>query len=134
MPTEIYQDIEAKVEHAKARFAEFDRQLDEFSKSEPYSVEARDDGKISRRTWVVTRVEPVPHGLRLAAGDVISNLRSALDHVAYQLVIQSGGGQKPTRKVYFPIANSPAEYLIVRSKNLKCLPHEVLEVFDNTQP
>jgi hypothetical protein len=43
------------------------------------------------------------------AGDVIHNLRSALDHLAYQLISVATGNEFP-EKTGFPIADSPKAY------------------------
>jgi hypothetical protein len=41
------------------------------------------------------------------SGDIVHNLRSALDHLAHQLVIV-GSGKEPSRKIEFPIAKVAA--------------------------
>ena len=47
------------------------------------------------------RVQGLPHKLPVGAGDVIHNLRSALDHVVWQLVLANGG--TPTYRTDLPI-------------------------------
>lgn len=54
-------------------------------------------GEISGRY----RVQGLPHRIPVIAGDVIHNLRSALDHVVWQLVIANGG--TPTFRTDLPI-------------------------------
>lgn len=134
LPSEVFQDIVAKIQNAEQRFADFDRQLGEFWNSTPYAGEARDDTTTRRRVWVVTKVDPIPRKLRAAASDVISNLRSALDHVAYQLVLQSRAGLRPTWNVYFPIAGSSVDYPNLREGHLKGVPRDVLRMIDDVEP
>jgi hypothetical protein len=48
-----------------------------------------------------------PFDIRLIAGDVLFNLRAALDHLAYQLVVTNGTTDENTlRNTYFPIFDS----------------------------
>jgi hypothetical protein len=49
-----------------------------------------------------TGVQPTPIRLTAILGDVIHNLRSSLDHLAFQLV-WVGTGAQPSN-IYFPIA------------------------------
>ncbi|MEO6924137.1 MAG: hypothetical protein ABI142_09955 [Bryocella sp.] len=62
-------------------------------------------------------VKPTPARISAMIGDAIHNLRSALDHVAYQLVWVSLGRQ-PTGHVYFPIADDREKYEVQRSRQL----------------
>jgi hypothetical protein len=53
----------------------------------------------------------VPVEIALIAGDAIQNLVSALDHLAYQLVMVGSNDNPPNRKwIYFPIADDAAKY------------------------
>lgn len=55
----------------------------------------------TKRIYPRYRVQGVPHKALIVAGDVIHNLRSALDHAMWQLVRANGG--QPKRKTDFPI-------------------------------
>lgn len=54
----------------------------------------------------VDEVAEVPLTFSAIIGDVLYDLRSALDHLAWQLVIANGG--TPNRDTAFPIYSSPA--------------------------
>jgi hypothetical protein len=67
---------------------------------------------------------PIIHFDMLAiAGDVLQNLRSALDHVMYNLalVANPNATEATLRKVSFPICNSSVEYKANTRKRLKRL-------------
>jgi len=49
----------------------------------------------------------LPFDALAAAGDIVHNLRSALDHLAFQLVL--AGGHTPTTETAFPVGKSPRE-------------------------
>ncbi len=51
--------------------------------------------------------QPIPHHLSLVIGDIVHNLRSAFDHLAYQAVI--AGGDTPTTNTEFPVSWDSAD-------------------------
>ena len=65
------------------------------------------------------RLPVLPWNAVSSAGDVIHNLRSALDHLAYQLVIVGTPGREPSRQVEFPIAKDLATYNSTKAKKLE---------------
>lgn len=53
------------------------------------------------------------HGLAVIVGDFLHNLRSALDHLAFQLVrfpVEDGGDKTPEDKISFPLCDTPASF------------------------
>lgn len=83
-------------EHLDALGAEASAYLD----SDPYQVvgEPQADGDI---LWVCKVHRYLPLRLSVVLGDFLHNLRSSLDHLAWQLVLANGG--TPERKTTFPI-------------------------------
>lgn len=77
----------------------------------PYKVGAKHHPETRKLIYYVVSVEPVPDCLPLIAGDVIQNLMSALDHLAYQIVSNDTADNPPApRRIYFPIADDAAKY------------------------
>lgn len=64
-----------------------------------YSVEIEDDGR--KHTYGAVKFPTVDPAWGLVLGDAVHNLRSALDHLAWQLV--RANGAKPSRATQFPI-------------------------------
>lgn len=54
-------------------------------------------------------VKPPPPRLSAIVGDVLHNLRSALDHLAWALVERAGG--KPGRHTFFPLCDTEGQWL-----------------------
>ncbi len=96
-----------KVARARKHLDELRFETKQFTDSAPYSLtgayEPPDDHFVMR--WQVHR--PAPLRLGLIAGDVVHNLRSALDHVVYQLSVAGGG---TGRRTQFPISEDEADY------------------------
>jgi len=54
--------------------------------------------------------KPVDPSLPLAIGDCIHNLRSALDHLAFQLAVLNGKGAEAESKISFPVCLTENEF------------------------
>ena len=64
------------------------------------------------------------------AGDVIHSTRTALDHLAYQLVLVGTGRSGPFKRVYFPIADSAVEYEAAKTKETRLMPAAAMTAID----
>ena len=84
--------------------------------SRPYTSEGEFDAATS--DWVVVfRVhEEPPSRWGVLIGDVVHNLRSALDHLAWQLVLLNGA--EPTARTQFPIYSDEVAYRRERAQEL----------------
>jgi len=67
------------------------------------------------------------------AGDAIHSLRSALDHLAYQLAI-IGSGKPPSRRVEFPIAKDRDTYEAEKARKVEGIRPEAIEAIDALKP
>jgi len=72
------------------------------------------------------------------AGDVVHNLRCALDHLAYQLVLVGVAfGETPPKKwqdVQFPIAHSSDSYKTAKERRIQGARREAIEAVDALKP
>lgn len=134
MPSQAYEDIMLLIADAEKHFHTVDRLLGEYFGSNPVAMDNHDDSAAGTRTWIVTKVEPLPAEMRLAAKHCLTSAREALDHVASRLVAKSLGSQRPKWRVYFPIADTAEKYPALRKKYLQDLPQDVLDLIDNAQP
>jgi hypothetical protein len=100
---------QTKVGRAKRHYAELEAALASFFAAAPYKVSTRknDEGKL---VYYLSDVADVPDEISLIIGDVIQNLRSALDQLAYTLWVNEAGGQGKAERVYFPIDKDQASY------------------------
>jgi hypothetical protein len=125
--------ILSKIQRAKKHIEELISALEAFWDSEPNSVRFEDEPTTGRRTYYLDRVTDVPLEIPVIIGDVLHNLRSALDHLAYQLpVIPSQTGPRWTQ---FPIVESAAKYMAsdVRRK-VQVFRPDVVKTLDVVKP
>lgn len=53
---------------------------------------------------------PVPTDLSAIVGDILTNLRSGLNHLVWQLAIHDGGGATPAKTVQYPIFDTCEQF------------------------
>lgn len=102
--------VRLKIERAKQHIIELNTAINTFFESGPYGVEPDPNPQTSDVFLRVTKATPVPLGFGLTVGDAIHNLRSALDHVAWQLV-ECGRGT-PNDQTSFPIGETRKKYAL----------------------
>ena len=71
--------------------------------------------------------------LSVLAGEVLYNLRSALDQAAWALIVANGGTPSP-RSTYFPIARKPGAWPSMRGKYLKGASESAINMIERWQP
>jgi hypothetical protein len=93
--------------------------------------------KLDAHTGQATRgfviLPRLPFDAIATAGDIVHNLRSALDHLAYQLVIV-GSGKEPSRRVEFPIAKDFATYAAEKVRKVEGMRPLAIQAIDNVKP
>ena len=126
--------IGVKVERAKEHFHTLEIEVEQYLNSKPYSIGVKRRPDSSQLIYFVERVHPTPIKITAILGDVIHNLRSALDHLAYQLVWVGTGSQPSSRHVYFPILSDKAEYLKKRNGKMKGAKQAAIAAVDALAP
>lgn len=95
LSTSIFADEKAKLQRARKHFAELITLVDEYMSTQPFSFSAVGDA-------VIVRVEKqVPQEINIVLGDVVHNLRAALDLLVCDLI--RANGSQVTRDSAFPI-------------------------------
>jgi hypothetical protein len=124
---------QAKLERAKRHYAELETALAGFFATQPYKVSTRrnDEGKL---VYYLSDVTDVPVELSLIIGDVIQNLRSALDHLAYDLWAKEANGQGRGDRIYFPIDNDQASYNRSKAGKMQGISVQSLTIIDSLNP
>jgi hypothetical protein len=94
--------VSAKLERAEEHLAALREEIQAYFAREPYRIEKeeREEGEIGL-VWKVRVRESPPLRWSAIAGDVIHNVRSALDLLAWQLVLANGA--QPGAQTGFPI-------------------------------
>src|SRR4051812_24006577 len=99
----------AKLDRAEEHRLEFDDLVEEYVGGEPYTIYSDYDPAPGWHTlrWQALR-EPPLERLGLVFGDMISNLRTTLDYLVWQLVLAAG--QRPGRRTSFPVVRRAKDW------------------------
>ena len=90
-------NIYSKVNRANRHIEELHRSIRRFIDTSPYKIRRKLDPRTGEAVYYLAEAPAVPDEMALIAGDVLQNLRSTLDHLAWALVETNGG--KPTRVI-----------------------------------
>src|SRR5690349_13410948 len=107
MPT-ANEDIGAKIDRAKQLFDELTHATATFLNGEPYRVDVKRDGGSKKPIYYVASVQDVPITIPCITADILQNLRTALDHIAWHLVLANGA--VPGKHTSFPIYDNAAKF------------------------
>jgi len=133
MPNEF--QVTSKIKRAKEHVSDLEREIRRFLDANPYKVGTKRDSKSRRLIYYVSGVQATPECLALIAGDAVQNLMSALDHLAYQLVLSDTGDKPPNPNwIYFPIADDAAKYEAKKHRKMEGARQETLDAIDAIRP
>ena len=131
--------VRVKIERAKKHLLEFDKVAESFEGA--YSQIAVADVHPAGTIWQIygglpdIRTYPVASFELLAiAGDIVQNLRSALDHLAYQLAEVGSPGSTPSEWVAFPIVRDAKDYESAKARKVKGMRPEAIKAIDSLKP
>jgi hypothetical protein len=124
--------IQVKIERAREHITDLDSAIHDFFHSKPYQVSTKRDAT-RRLIYFVSSVKPTPTRFATIAGDAIQNLRSALDHLAWQLFLIGTRGTADGNRVYFPIAHDAITYN-AKLRKLSCMRHDAITTLNTIQP
>jgi hypothetical protein len=99
-----------KVNRAKQLIDELQAKVTAYFAANPYKIGTKKDPVSGRLVYYVQDIKDLPVEIKTVTGDVIQNLRSALDHLAYSLFIKAGGAPTDARHIYFPIVESEIKF------------------------
>ena len=132
----------AKLDHARRHVTDLDDAVRSFFDDAgncPLLVSSFDE----ESRFHVFRVGPIPPQLAdiqveaaLRVGDAVHDLRSALDHLVWQLSLAGTEGAEPSRprRVQFPISSSPEGYEHARATALSEVSRGAQDMLESYQP
>jgi hypothetical protein len=123
--------IRTKVERAKKHLTDLKLARDRFVDSKPYRITREYDPQTRYNTYRVFDVQIPDVEIALIAGDVIHNLRSALDHLAYQLVLVNGA--VPTKQTAFPVFDDAAKHKAGLAGKVKGMAQSAIDAINATE-
>jgi hypothetical protein len=104
--------VRLKAKRAKEHIRDFQAASARFFKEKPSFVDAKRDPDTRQVIYYIDECPAIPDDLLLIAGDAIQNLRSALDHLIWELVDAHSG--KPAEKIgarlEFPVCKDSSDY------------------------
>ena len=127
------ESVRAKLKHAKQHIQNAERECQAFFESGPYLISRQHHPQ--QKDWVVyglTATRPIPNPIALTTGDALSNLRSVLDYLAWELVTVNG--QKPTRQTSFPIYDSASNYQKDSHRRMRGMSDIAIRTIDSCTP
>ncbi len=99
--------VRLKVSRALEHLLTLDNEIDQYRNRETYTIVREIDRGDPRLRYSYWLKEVPPAHLSVVIGDVVGNLRAALDHLAWALVLVSGGTPSTGRPAtQFPILQS----------------------------
>jgi hypothetical protein len=127
--------VRLKVGHALDLRRHFESEAAAFLATNPLSIATQRDPDSNRLKYYVHSLQPVPQILALLTGDILHNLRGALDHLAYQLfIIGTKGAQGVGAHIYFPICKDLQTYEGQKGGKTKGIKADALAAIDALKP
>lgn len=118
MPPSL-EDPRRKYERARTHYEPLTREIEAFEQSHPYRIRCEVDKDQGKYTFYVNDLAATGMDWGVRMGDLVHNLRSALDHLAVQLVaLCTGQDPAAVEHVDFPIYSSPGDFVGWRSSLL----------------
>jgi hypothetical protein len=129
--------IRVKVQGAQEYIRNLNAQIRAFLSTppEPYVIATKRDPQTRELVYYVSAAaEQVPSRIASIAGDVVQNLRSALDYLAFQLVIVGRPGITPGRQICFPICENAAQYRSKAPGKIKGMRQDAIKAINALKP
>ncbi|MGD9852471.1 MAG: hypothetical protein AB7T38_14530 [Nitrospirales bacterium] len=123
----LYQ-VTAKLDRAKKHLFDLKIIHEEFVNSHPIEIQQ------AGGTFYVKSIKEPGAIFAATIGDIIQNLVSALDHLAYQLVCMGKNSEGPFNYVYFPFSENEEKYQKRKLQKLKGAKQNVLDLMDKVKP
>ncbi len=130
--SDTFASSRSKIARAKEHFADLEKRVKAFVDLNPYKEITEDDpNRPGFKVLKLKLTEPLPETIGNVLGDLVGNLRSALDTAAFAIAVASG--KTDPKFTSFPFAGSVHQMgnALGRSKDL---PKEIQSLFCGFQP
>jgi len=133
LPSHRFDLIRVKIERAEQHIQDLNAAIDTFFLGKPYEVGTKSDPQTRELIYYMVRVENVPLSIAAICGDALQNLRTALDHLASQLVSTAGGGER-SDSAAFPIGASAKKYKAMVARKVEGMGQRAKNAIDAVEP
>ena len=125
--------INAKIDRASNAIGALSSEIDELCTNIRQGIVHEIDGDAGEQRWDYRdRAPEVPIEWSIRAGEILYNLRSALDHLVWQLVLANGN--EPTISNQFPIVDQEEAWNSRSANNLRGVADENKKIIRHLQP
>lgn len=124
--------IYVKIERAKRHLRDLEALVQDFFASNPYEIVVHDEPHTGDRVFKVRILQEPPLEWSAIVGDLVHNLRAALDLLICELV--RGEGRLVTDKTGFPIAKGAKEFKSGYQQKLQGASNEVVQIVKRLKP
>lgn len=131
---ERFAQIQIKVSRAKYHLSDLEQAISAYFATNPYVVGTKIEDNTRRLVYYLVSVKETPESIMSITGDILHNLRSALDHLAYQLFIAAGGTHAGSRHIQFPIVDNIGGYEKAKTNLLQGLATNAIAAVDAIKP
>jgi hypothetical protein len=114
--SEAFPSARAKIDRARQQTDALASELERFYAELTYSVRERFDAATGRKTAIFTVTKPLVPTWSAIIGEIVHDLRSALDTAVYDLTIAEQGG--PLDGTEFPVYEDEAKYTKTSKKGV----------------
>jgi len=126
--------VQVKIERAKKHIVDLQTEIRTFFDSNPYEIRTKRDPQTRRLIYYLFRVEEIPYSIAAISGDILQNLRSALDHLAQQLWLVNNPGAISNGDVYFPTDSSATQFKANAPGKVKGLRQDAIDALYSAEP
>jgi hypothetical protein len=102
--------IRAKIERAKEHIRDLNAEWQAFRATDSYGIRVDLDPQTGERVYRFEIRQQISIDIATIIGDAVHNLRSALDHLACQLV--EANGRTATNRTAYPIRDTPQKVTV----------------------
>lgn len=122
----------AKVARADQSISELNAEIDAFLSKEPLAIVREDDPQKGQIVWRAKVVRSIPREWSVRIGEIVHDLRSALDHMVWQLVLANG--ESPDGKTEFPVFWDAGRYRADSPRKVRGMSQEARAQIERLQP
>jgi hypothetical protein len=98
----LFRGASLKINRAQEHIREIESLIKSWRDLDPYKVSIDNEQETGEKILRIIITKTMPKDISLVIGDAIHNLRTALDHAAFEIVQQSKGSRKALDSTYFP--------------------------------
>ncbi len=132
--SDAFDSSRRKLNWAKNHLANLKREQSAFIKTTKCEIFTELHPERAKHTICKMRLtqQVVPPGVAEMVGDVVDNLRSALDHAVYGIAVASGHPE--AREAYFPFSRSASQFEANLKGRCRDVPKEIYPLLRNFEP